>query len=232
MGVAKLHAMEAAAHSDAKSSHTEEIARLAKEREDLEKQHEAHKAELLASHKPLDAHERELEEAYLRHQKELADAISQHEKEKEELLEQELTVERAKHIEDMDRLQLQMKEAQEKAANEMSAARSRHSSEIDAMQEELDKARVEIQGLADQNASLQADHDEVAKLHAMEAAAHSDAKSSHTEEIARLAKDREDLEKQHEAHKAELLASHKPLDAHERELEEAYLRHQKELADA
>ena len=54
----KQHAMEAAAHSDAKSSHTEEIARLAKEREDLEKQHEAHKAELLASHKPLDAHER------------------------------------------------------------------------------------------------------------------------------------------------------------------------------
>merc|ERR1711871_1550208 len=106
MGVAKLHAMEAAAHSDAKSSHTEEIARLAKEREDLEKQHEAHKAELLASHMPLDAH-----------QKELADAISQHEKEKEELLEQELTVERAKHIEDVNKLQAQMKEAQEAAAN-------------------------------------------------------------------------------------------------------------------
>ena len=49
-------------------------------------------------------------------------------------------MERAKHIEDMDRLQLQMKEAQEEAANEMDKARSRHSGEIDIMQEELDKA--------------------------------------------------------------------------------------------
>merc|ERR1712023_14220 len=224
--------MEAAAHSDAKESHAGEIARLAKEREELEKQHEAHKAELLATHKPIDAHEKELEEAYLKHQTELADAISKHEKEKEELLEQELTVERAKHIEDVNKLQAQMKEAQEAAANDVNAIRSRHEDEVGSVREELDRAMAEIEKLKGQNAALLVDHEEVVKLHAMETAAHSDAKESHAGEIARLVKEREELEKQHEAHKAELLATHKPIDAHEKELEEAYLKHQTELADA
>ena len=89
----KLHAMEAAAHSDAKKFHVDEVARLEKERPIwrgntmLTRQNCWHL-------QALDAHEQELK-GVLEAPAELADAISNHEKEKEELLEQELTTERA-----------------------------------------------------------------------------------------------------------------------------------------
>ena len=64
------------------SEHTIELDRLGREKADLEKEHANHLEELKASHKPIDEHEKELEEAYQKHHEALQDKIGEHEKEK------------------------------------------------------------------------------------------------------------------------------------------------------